>query len=82
MDEKVSEIVSSWIRKTMYQRDERPVFLLTVVWKVKVLQNWRYLVSSSWPDGSYFLVTYDGDRDIFILDTLERTDHQIISGGF
>lgn len=35
---------------------------LYVVWSVKVLQNWKTLVSTDKMDGVYFEVTYNGDK--------------------
>lgn len=33
-----------------------------VVWFVKTLQNWKCLISTTFPDLMYYEVTYDGDR--------------------
>jgi hypothetical protein len=40
-----------------------------VVWFVKVLQNWKALVSTSRKDDLYFEVTYNGDRCEAYVDT-------------
>lgn len=40
-----------------------------VVWFVKVLQNWKALVSTNLPDGKYYEVTYNGDEAEAYVDT-------------
>lgn len=40
-----------------------------VVWSVKVLQNWKALLSTSRPDGRYYEITYDGDKCQAYVDT-------------
>lgn len=40
-----------------------------VVWFVKVLQNWKAMVSTDLPDGRYYEVTYNGDKGEAYVDT-------------
>jgi hypothetical protein len=58
-----------------------------VVWFSKTLQNWKALLSTTLPDGKYYEVTYDGDRQRTYLDVYTKTDNLVIEdsvspGGF
>lgn len=48
-----------------------------IVWCVKVLQNNKALLSTTWPDGLYFELTYDGDKQEFYLDAYKRIDNRM-----
>lgn len=52
-----------------------------VVWWAKVLQNWKALVSSTLPDGMYYEVTYNGDKDEVYLDAYKKFDNVRIALG-
>jgi hypothetical protein len=43
-----------------------------VVWFCKTLQNWKALVSTTLPDGMYYEVTYNGDKDEFYIDSYKK----------
>jgi Family of unknown function (DUF6275) len=52
-----------------------------VVWSCKVLQNWKALVSSTLPDGMYYEVTYNGDKQEAYIDAYKKFDNvRIICG--
>ena len=59
MDEKVINIVKNYILNHLDKSDETPDFSVFIVWKAKVLQNWKYLLSSTLPDGMYYELTYN-----------------------
>lgn len=46
-----------------------------VVWFVKVLQNWKALVSTSTPDGKYYEITHDGENAATYVDIYQKVDH-------
>lgn len=46
-----------------------------VVWFSKTLQNWKALVSTIFPDGLYFEVTYNGAKEESYIDTYVKTDN-------
>jgi hypothetical protein len=62
MDEKVIQLVRDYILSHLDKSDETPQFEIFTVWKCKVLQNWKYLLSSTLPDGMYYELTYNGDK--------------------
>lgn len=43
-----------------------------VVWLCKTLQNCKALLSTNIPDGMYYEITYNGDKDEFYLDAYKK----------
>lgn len=43
-----------------------------VVWISKVLQNNKCLISANIPDGRYFEITYNGDKEEFYFDSYQK----------
>lgn len=46
-----------------------------VVWFCKTLQNWKALVSTTLPDGMYYEVTFDGDRQQIYIDSYKKFEN-------
>lgn len=80
MDEKVISIVKNYILNHLDKSDETPDFSVFTVWKAKVLQNWKYLLSSTLPDGMYYELTYNGDKKEWYLDAYKKFENQVIKG--
>lgn len=78
MDNKASEIVRDYIVKHLDKSDPVPTFEVFTVWKCKVLQNWKYLLSSTLFDGMYYEVTYNGDKKEFYLDAYKKFENKCI----
>lgn len=78
MDEKVISIVKNYILNHLDKSDETPDFSVFTVWKAKVLQNWKYLLSSTLPDGMYYELTYNGDKKEWYLDAYKKFENQVI----
>ena len=72
MDKKVIELVKEYILNHLDKSDETPQFEIFTVWKCKILQNWKYLVSSTLPDGMYYELTYNGDKKEWYLDAYKK----------
>lgn len=51
---------------------------LYVVWSCKTLQNNKALISSFFPDGMYYEVTYNGDKKEFYLDAYKKWENVCI----
>lgn len=43
-----------------------------IVWSSKVLQNNKALLSTTLPDGCYYEVTYNGDKDEMYIDVYKN----------
>lgn len=80
MDEKAIHIVTEYIDEHLDKGDGPTVFAVYTVWKCKVLQNWKYLLSSTLPDGMYYELTYNGDRQEWYLDAYKKFENRAIPG--
>ena len=78
MDKKVTEIIRNYIMEHLDKSDNIPEFEVYTVWKCKILQNWKYLLSSTLPDGMYYEVTYNGDVNEFYLDAYKKFENRVI----
>ena len=75
MDEKVIQLVKDYILNHLDKGDEAPQFEIFTVWKCKILQNWKYLLSSTLPDGMYYELTYNGDKKEWYLDAYKKFEN-------
>lgn len=78
MDEVAFSLVQRYIQENLIPRDSAfyaasPKIFLYMVWKAKILQNWKYLISTDAPDSYYYEVTYNGDKKEWYLDAYAKT---------
>lgn len=78
MDEKALEIVGNYILEHLDKSDTKPIFSMYIVWKCKILQNWKYLISSTLYDGMYYELTYNGDAKEWYLDAYKKFENKTI----
>ena len=78
MDEKAKVIVINYIHEHLDKSDPDAEFQVFTVWKAKVLQNWKYLISSTLPDGMYYELTYNGDKHEWYLDAYKKFENRCI----
>ena len=78
MDSKAQNIVLNYIVEHLDKSDEQPEISVYTVWKAKILQNWKYLISSSLHDGMYYEVTYNGDKNEWYLDAYKKFENRCI----
>lgn len=79
MDTTATKIVTEYITEHLDKSDTTPNFEVFTVWKCKALQNWKYLLSSSLPDGMYYELTYNGDKHEWYLDAYKKFENRRIS---
>lgn len=79
MDETVLRIVTEYIEQHLDKSDPKPTFNVFIVWKCKVLQNWKYLISSTLFDGMYYELTYNGDKREWYLDAYKKFENRVIA---
>ena len=53
-------------------------FEIFVVWQVKVLQNNKALLSTTIPDGMYYEITYNGNKEEFYLDAYKKFQNKCV----
>lgn len=46
-----------------------------IVWFCKTLQNWKALVSTDVPDGMYYEITHNGDKNETYVDVYKKWDN-------
>lgn len=78
MDKTAIKIVTEYILDHLDKSDPSPEFEVYTVWKAKVLQNWKYLLSSNLYDGMYYELTYNGDKDEWYLDAYKKFENRVI----
>lgn len=85
MDELAMGLVRKYIDEHRKYIDEHldksepaPNYGVFTVWKSKVLQNWKYLISSTPSDGKYYELTYNGDKQEWYLDCYIKLENRCI----
>lgn len=78
MDNRAIQIVRNYIIEHLDKSDHTPIFTVFTVWKSKILQNWKYLLSSTLNDGMYYELTYNGDKDEWYLDAYKKFENRVI----
>ena len=77
-DTNATRIVADYIENHLDKSDGPVLFNVFIVWKCKVLQNWKYLISSTLNDGMYYELTYNGDKDEYYLDAYKKFENRVI----
>lgn len=78
MDITAIKIITQYIEEHLDNSDAAPDLEVYVVWKCKALQNWKYLFSSTLPDGMYYELTYNGDKREWYLDAYKKFENRRI----
>lgn len=76
MDSVAMNLVRNYILEHLDKSDPVPEFDVFTVWKAKILQNWKYLLSSTLSDGMYYEVTYNGDKREWYLDAYKKFENR------
>lgn len=79
MDSKALKIVGNYIARNLDKTSYTPPFDVYIVWKAKVLQNWKYLISSTLIDGMYYELTFNGDSQEWYLDAYKKMENVVIA---
>ncbi len=80
MDERAIKIVDRYILEHLDKSDRIPAIQIFIVWKCKILQHCKWLISSTLSDGMYYEVTYNGIKDEFYLDAYKKFENRCIPG--
>lgn len=78
MDDVAMSLVQKYMDTVLIPSDPAfyaayPKISVYIVWKAKVLQNWKYLISTDVPDNYYYELTFNGDKNEWYLDAYART---------
>ena len=77
-DGRALQIVRDYIAGHLDKSDPAQEFEVYTVWKCKALQNRKYLLSSTLPDGMYYELTYNGDKEEWYLDAYKKFENRVI----
>ena len=72
-------MVFAFVKDRLEKTDTHVTFAVDevyVVWFAYVLGNWKALVSTSLPDGMYYEVTFDKDKQKVYIDSYKKFDNQ------
>lgn len=78
MDNIALMLVEDYIAGHLDKSDPEPEFDVFTVWKAKILQDWKYLISSTLPDGMYYELTYNGDKKEWYMDVYKKFENKVI----
>ena len=79
MDNKAIGIVKDYVISHLDATDNIIEFDIYIVWKSKILQNWKYLISTSLLDGMYYECTFNGDKKCWYLDAYKKFENRVIT---
>ncbi len=51
---------------------------IIIVWKAKIIQNWKYLLITDCEDSNYYEVTYNGDKNELYIDVYSKVNKETI----
>jgi hypothetical protein len=73
-------LVADYANKHIFATDGKTVTEndVYVVWLCKALQNSKALLSTTLPDGMYYELTFNGDKDEIYLDAYKKVENQRI----
>ena len=80
MQEKAKQVVMNYVNERLDKTDDIQIDLydVYVVWFCKTLQNWKCLLSTNLPDGMYYEVTFNGDKQEIYLDAYKKFENKCI----
>lgn len=80
MQEKAKQIIVDYFNSHVDVTDGVKITAddVFVVWFCKTLQNWKALLSTKVPDGVYYEVTHNGDRDETYVDVYKKWENLCI----
>ena len=78
MDKIAIRIVKEYIYNHLEDQNCIPEIHLTILLKYKIIQNRKYLISPTYPNGMYYELTYNGDKREWYLNTYKHIDNQCI----
>ena len=80
MQEKAKQVVMNYVNERLDKTDDIQIELydIYVVWFCKTLQNWKCLLSTNLPDGMYYEVTFNGDKQELYLDAYKKFENRCI----
>ena len=77
-NEKAIRLVSEYAENHLVKSDVIINFEVFIVWQCKILQNWKFLLSTTLFDGMYYELTYNGDKQEWYLDAYKKFENVVL----
>ena len=77
-NEKAIRLVREYAEKHLDKSDGIVNFEAFIVWQCKILQNWKFLLSTTLFDGMYYELTYNGDKQEWYLDAYKKFENVVL----
>lgn len=80
MQEKARRIIMNYFNDHVDVTDGKRLTMddVFVVWFAKTLQNWKCLVSTTVPDGMYYEVTHNGDKNETYVNVYKKWENYCV----
>lgn len=74
------ETVRDYVNRHLDKTDNAEISTenVYIVWFCKALQNWKALVSTTLPDGMYYELTYNGDKNEMYVDAYKKFENYVV----
>lgn len=71
------QAVADYVNDRLDKTDGREITAddVYIVWQCKALQNWKALVSTTLPDGMYYEITHNGNKNETYLDAYKKWEN-------
>ena len=71
------QAVADYVNDRLDKTDGREITAddVYIVWQCKALQNWKALASTTLPDGMYYEITHNGDKNETYLDAYKKWEN-------
>ncbi len=69
------KLVRKYAMQHLDKSDGPVEFDVFTVWKCKILQNWKFLISTTLFDGMYYELTYNGNKKEWYLDAYKKFEN-------
>lgn len=78
--EEAKKAVQDYVNAHIDKTDNLQISLddVYIVWFAKTLQNFKALLSTTLPDGMYYEVTYNGDKNEMYFDAYKKFENRCI----
>lgn len=77
---RAKNIVGAYVDTHLEKTDPSVTYTVYIVWFSKTLKNWKALLSTTLPDGKYYELTHNGDKDETYVDVYVKVDNVVVPG--
>lgn len=78
LQERAKGLLTEYIENYYKEMQPQPEFEVYIVWFAKVLQNWKAMMATDLPDGKYYELTYNGERQETYIDEYVKANNTVV----